>query len=88
MPEAGEALGRAQGSGPGTGAALLAAVSAAAGGGSGDDGAAEAARLLSLAAGQRMNTDSRRAVFVAVMGAADVVDAQDRLLRLPLKVCV
>lgn len=48
----------------------------------------EAARLLGLAAGQRMNTDARRAVFVAVMGAADVVDAFERTLRLPLKVTV
>ena len=47
---------------------------------------AEARRLLELAATQRMNTDTRCAIFVAVMGAADVVHAHERVLRLPLKV--
>lgn len=47
----------------------------------------EAAALLKLAVAQRMNTDTRRAIFVAVMGATDVVHAHERVLRLPLKVC-
>ena len=38
------------------------------------------------AAGQRMNTDARRAVFCAVMGAEDCMDAFERLLKLQLKV--
>ena len=42
--------------------------------------------LLAAAAGQRMSTAARRAVFCAVMGAADCADAAERLLRLPLKV--
>lgn len=44
------------------------------------------AELLRLAAGQRMSTDTRRAVFCVVMGSDDYVDASERLLRLPLKV--
>lgn len=35
-----------------------------------------------------MNTDARRAVFVAIMGAEDVVEAFERCMRLPLKVCL
>lgn len=35
--------------------------------------------LVSLARQHRMNTDVRRAIFVAVMGAEDVQDAQNRL---------
>jgi nucleolar MIF4G domain-containing protein 1 len=46
----------------------------------------EAARLLSLAAAQRMSTDVRRAVFMAVMGSEDAGEAFERLTRLPLKV--
>lgn len=42
--------------------------------------------LLQLAAKLRMNTDVRRAVFCTIMGSEDVVDASERLLRLPLKV--
>ena len=42
--------------------------------------------LLALAAAQRMNTETRRAVFCIVMGSQDAVDASERLLRLPLKV--
>ena len=49
----------------------------------GGEGGAE---LLRLAAGQRMNTDARRAVFCTVMGSEDCVDAFERLLRLNLKV--
>ncbi len=48
------------------------------------DGGAE---LLRAAAAQRMNTETRRAVFCVVMGAQDCADASERLLRLPLKVC-
>ena len=44
------------------------------------------AELLKLAAAQRMNTETRRAVFCIVMGSQDAVDASERLLRLPLKV--
>ncbi len=40
---------------------------------------------ISQAAGQRMNTDARRAVFCAVMGAEDCMDAFERLLKLQLK---
>jgi hypothetical protein len=36
----------------------------------------------------RMTTDVRRAVFVAVMGSEDCAEACEKLLRLPLKVCV
>lgn len=46
------------------------------------------AELLKLAAAQRMNTDARRAAFCIVMGSEDYIDASDRLLRLPLKVCL
>jgi nucleolar MIF4G domain-containing protein 1 len=45
----------------------------------------ETAALLRLAAAQRMNTDARRAVFVAIMGSDDCVEAHEKLLRLPLK---
>ena len=41
-------------------------------------------RLLALAEGQRMNTDVRRRIFVALMGADDYVDAHTRLTRLRL----
>lgn len=46
------------------------------------------AELLKLAAAQRMSTDARRAAFCVVMGSEDFIDASDRLLRLPLKVCL
>ncbi len=53
----------------------------------GDTGdAASDARLQALAAQLRLNTDARRAVFYAVMGSSDVVDASEKLLRLELKV--
>lgn len=35
-----------------------------------------------------MTTDVRRAVFVAIMGSEDCAEACEKLLRLPLKVCV
>jgi len=44
----------------------------------------DAQRLLQAAADQRMNTSARRAAFVALMGADDVADASERLLRLGL----
>jgi nucleolar MIF4G domain-containing protein 1 len=50
-----------------------------------DQGDQAAAGLLAAAAAMRMNTDVRRAVFLAVMGSEDVVDAFEKLLRLPLK---
>ena len=58
---------------PGTSSALAEAAG---------DGGAE---LLRAAAAQRMNTETRRAVFCVVMGAQDCADASERLLRLPLK---
>jgi nucleolar MIF4G domain-containing protein 1 len=47
-------------------------------------GAREGAELLRAAASLRMNTDARRAVFCALMGADDCADAAERLLKLPL----
>ncbi|KAK9123018.1 hypothetical protein Sjap_012620 [Stephania japonica] len=44
----------------------------------------EAQKLLQLAAAQRMNTDSRRAIFCIIMSAEDYVDAFEKLLRLDL----
>jgi nucleolar MIF4G domain-containing protein 1 len=41
---------------------------------------------LQLAAAQRMSTDVRRAVFVAVMGSDDCMEAFEKLMRLPIKV--
>ena len=41
--------------------------------------------LLSLASRQRMNTEVRKAVFCVIMGAQDVLDACEKLLRMPLK---
>jgi nucleolar MIF4G domain-containing protein 1 len=49
-------------------------------------GAVAAGQLLQLAAGLRMTTDVRRAVFVAIMGSEDCAEACEKLLRLPLKV--
>ena len=43
------------------------------------------ARLLRLAEGQRMNTEVRRQIFVAIMGADDYIDAHGRLTKLKLK---
>lgn len=45
----------------------------------------EEARLLRLAEKQRMNTDVRKRIFVAIMGAADCLDAYERLLQLNLR---
>ena len=41
--------------------------------------------LVQLAREQRMNTDIRRAIFVAIMSATDFQDAYSRLMRLKLK---
>ena len=41
--------------------------------------------LMQLAAKQRMNTDSRRAVFCALMSAEDYIDATEKLLALDLR---
>lgn len=41
--------------------------------------------LLELAKQQRMNTDVRRSVFVAIMGSSDCDDALEKVLRLNLK---
>ncbi len=64
------------------------ARSSAGGGGGADanggDGN-EAAGLLALAARQRMNTDVRRSVFVAIVGSSDCEDALEKILRLNLK---
>lgn len=51
-------------------------------GGGRDD---EEVGLLALAARQRMNTDVRRSVFVAIMGSSDCEDALEKILRLNLK---
>lgn len=42
------------------------------------------ARLLALANAQRMNTELRREIFVAIMGAEDYVDGFERLSKLKL----
>ena len=60
-------------------------TTAAAAAGIGSDAGLAAPELLKLAAAMRMNTDSRRAVFCAVMGSEDAVDAFEKLLRLGLK---
>ncbi|OQR93848.1 hypothetical protein ACHHYP_02206 [Achlya hypogyna] len=41
--------------------------------------------LLKLAEKQRMNTDVRRSIFCAIMGASDCVEAYDAVLKLGLK---
>lgn len=44
----------------------------------------EAQKMLQLAAAQRMNTDSRRAIFCIIMSGEDYIDAFEKLLRLNL----
>lgn len=44
----------------------------------------EAQKMLQLAATQRMNTDSRRAIFCIIMTGEDYIDAFEKLLRLDL----
>lgn len=41
--------------------------------------------LMELAARQRMNTDVRRSVFVAIVGSSDCEDALEKILKLNLK---
>ncbi|KAG2436983.1 hypothetical protein HYH02_011415 [Chlamydomonas schloesseri] len=91
QPQAGEALDdplllAAHGGGGGAvvGGAAVGAAGAAAGAAAAA-AAASNARLLALAAEQRMNTDARRAIFVAIMGSEDCAEAHEKLLRLPLK---
>lgn len=50
----------------------------------GDGGDGEVG-LLDLAARQRMNTDVRRSVFVAIVGSSDCDDALEKILKLNLK---
>lgn len=47
--------------------------------------ASKAAALLKLAKKQGMNTDTRRQIFVAVMGAEDYIGAAQRVTQLGLK---
>ena len=71
--------------------AAAAAAAGAGGGGGGNmkkkQGAEESLqeRMARLAAKQRMNTDVRRAVFCAIMAAADYEDAFERIVRLNLR---
>jgi nucleolar MIF4G domain-containing protein 1 len=46
---------------------------------------ASSSDLVQLAREQRMNTDIRRAIFVAIMSATDYQDAYSRLMKLKLK---
>lgn len=45
----------------------------------------EAQKMLQYAAGQRMNTDARRAIFCIIMSGEDYIDAFEKLLRLDLQ---
>ncbi|CAL0317086.1 unnamed protein product [Lupinus luteus] len=49
-----------------------------------DKDVVETQRMLQLAASQRMNTDSRRAIFCIIMSGEDYIDAFEKLLRLEL----
>ncbi|EPS66541.1 hypothetical protein M569_08230, partial [Genlisea aurea] len=44
----------------------------------------ENAKMLELAASQRMNTDARRAIFCVIMSGEDYIDAFEKLIRLNL----
>ncbi|ESQ41791.1 hypothetical protein EUTSA_v10012737mg [Eutrema salsugineum] len=44
----------------------------------------EAQKMLKLADSQRMNTDSRKAIFCVIMSSEDYIDAFEKLLRLDL----
>ncbi|CAH2072482.1 unnamed protein product [Thlaspi arvense] len=44
----------------------------------------EAQKMLKLADAQRMNTDSRKAIFCVIMSSEDYIDAFEKLLRLDL----
>lgn len=50
-----------------------------------DKESSEAKKMLQLAAGQRMNTDARRAIFCIIMSGEDYIDAFEKLLRLDLQ---
>ncbi|GMH09715.1 hypothetical protein Nepgr_011556 [Nepenthes gracilis] len=50
-----------------------------------DKDAVEAQKMLQLAAAQRMNTDTRRAIFCVIMSGEDYIDAFEKLLRLDLQ---
>ncbi|GJS33712.1 nucleolar MIF4G domain-containing protein 1-like protein isoform X1 [Tanacetum coccineum] len=50
-----------------------------------DRESSEAQKMLQLAAGQRMNTDARRAIFCIIMSGEDYIDAFEKLLRLELQ---
>lgn len=45
----------------------------------------DSSQLLDLARAHKMNTDARRAIFVAVMGSEDFVDAYERIVKMGLK---
>ncbi|GAB4857224.1 hypothetical protein Ancab_015131 [Ancistrocladus abbreviatus] len=45
----------------------------------------EVQKMLQLAAAQRMNTDTRRAIFCVIMSGEDYIDAFEKLLRLDLQ---
>lgn len=45
----------------------------------------EAEKMLKLAAKQRMNTDTRRAIFCVIMSGEDYIDAYEQLLSLNLQ---
>lgn len=45
----------------------------------------EAQKMLKLAETQRMNTDSRKAIFCVIMSGEDYIDAFEKLLRLDLQ---
>eukprot|EP00752_Nemacystus_decipiens_P010268 g9151.t1 len=78
----GAAVGTAAGGGAPVGSTRAGGAN---GGPSGDMGGGEAGGLLALAARQRMNTDVRRSVFVAIVGSSDCEDALEKILRLNLK---
>lgn len=68
-----------------TGGATSAGSGTGGGDANGDEDGGEAGGLLALAARQRMNTDVRRSVFVAIVGSSDCEDALEKILRLNLK---
>lgn len=45
----------------------------------------EAQKMLTLAAKQRMNTDTRRSIFCVIMSGEDYIDAFEQLLSLNLQ---
>ncbi|GKE27128.1 nucleolar MIF4G domain-containing protein 1, partial [Tanacetum coccineum] len=50
-----------------------------------DRESSKALKMLQLAAGQRMNTDARRAIFCIIMSGDDYIDAFEKLFRLELQ---